>query len=724
MAPDTLSDHPHAWRVSGKWLMCHNKRITMLAVCYGPYPPRQTIDHQHAFRQMRLLGFNSLRCYNLPDRELLDAAAQANISVFAGLSWGYGHNFVDEPQHLSNARVQLNQWLRRYGQHPALRGVYVANEIPSDLVRWMGVDRVQEALDLLILEGKHVAPHLLFAYANYPSSEFLEPAHADFTAMNVYLEHIPDLSSYLQRLHHIAGDRPLVISEFGLDSLRHGEAKQAQILEQACLTTLQHAVAGTTLFTWSDLWWNQEQLVTDWHFGLHNANGEARASARSMQSALQRFSLERELASRHQPLISIIVCTRNGRHRIGDCLDAIAQLSGNWEALVIDDGSDDGTDLFVANHYPWVRLHAQPASGLSAARNQGARLARGDIFAYTDDDCLPDRDWIEQLAQGFSRLNVDAVGGPNLPPSPTDCLSAIIAATTGSASHVMLDDQLAEHLPGCNLAVKRAAFEAISGFQPQYHTAGDDVDFCWRLLDQGFRLGFAPCAFVWHRRRASIRAYWRQQRNYGSAEAQLIRAHPRRFHRYKGASWHGRIYQGGPVRSTGQAVIYHGPWGTAPYQMGLTGMLQQRPISHQFDHPALRLCLHCVNRCGRIFRSVTRNWQARSELRNLAAVPNSETTQQRGTTNRRNSPREEFFLTLPTSLSRIMVLDALRRVDGQMAQSCDDFDLHFSGVHLTVGQEHPLASQHRLWFRLSGRASKLHAAKSAVIACLAKLTND
>jgi hypothetical protein len=88
--------------------------------------------------------------------------------------------------------------------------------------------KVRKALEGLISLGKELAPDLLFAYASYPSTEYLEPENADFTAFNVYLEDEGAFRSYVKRLHHIAGDRPLVISEFGLDSRRNGLERQAE----------------------------------------------------------------------------------------------------------------------------------------------------------------------------------------------------------------------------------------------------------------------------------------------------------------------------------------------------------------------------------------------------------------------------------------------------------------------------------------------------------------
>ena len=143
----------------------------------------------------------------------------------------------------------------------------------------------------------------------------------------------------------------------------------------------------------------------------------------------------------------------------------------------------------------------------------------------------------------------------------------------------MLDDEEAEHLPGCNLAVTKAAFDAIGGFDPQFRTAGDDVDFCWRLRAAGFRLGFAAGAFVWHWRRPSIRGFLRQQLGYGRAERLLIAKHPEHFTNHGGAKWRGFVYGGGPVRVMPDSIIYHGPMGTAGYQAVTNRMLPLRGLT-------------------------------------------------------------------------------------------------------------------------------------------------
>src|SRR6202034_1089954 len=99
------------------------------------------------------------------------------------------------------------------------------------------------------------------------------------------------------------------------------------------------------------------------------------------------------------------------------------------------------------------------------------------------------------------------------------------------------DDNRAEHVPGCNMAFRRSTLLGIGGFDPQFRAAGDDVDICWRWSDAGLTIGFAPAALVWHHRRSSVRAYFKQQAGYGVAEAMLQRKHPHRFHAIGASRW-------------------------------------------------------------------------------------------------------------------------------------------------------------------------------------------
>jgi len=565
------------WRADGKFFRSGERRVWMKAVTYGPFPGGLPVSCEADFARMAAAGFNALRLYEMPDQALLDAAASHRLMVFGGLPWGQTFDFMHRPELLSTAKVTLANALHAIGGHPALAGVYVGNEIASDLTRWMGPVKVRQALEELIAQGKTLAPQLMFAYANYPSTEYLEPENADFTAFNVYLEDETAFRDYLRRLHHIAGDRPLVISEFGLDSSRNGLERQAEVIRWSAQAAIDHETAGMTIFAWSDRWWNGGAEVLDWDFGLNDREGREKPALAA--AAELHFPTRKP-----EPLVSVIVCTRDGEDRIAACLSAVVKMTGGgFEIIVVDDGSEDRTADIVARNFPEVRLLRLAPSGLSAARNAGAEAAQGEILAFTDDDCEPDEEWISRLRPMFKDGNFAAVGGPNLPPKARNWEEAVSAAAPGAPSHVMLDDVEAEHLPGCNFAVTKAAWLAIGGFDPQFQTAGDDVDICWRLRDAGFRLGFVPGAFVWHRRRPTITAFLRQQLGYGRAEKLLMAKHPARFTKNGDAKWEGFVYGGGPVRVVEGSAIHYGPMGNAGYQAIINRMLPLRALDMEFN---------------------------------------------------------------------------------------------------------------------------------------------
>ena len=113
--------------------------------------------------------------------------------------------------------------------------------------------------------------------------------------------------------------------------------------------------------------------------------------------------------------------------------------------------------------------------------------------------------------QPFATPEIVAAGGPAVMPADDPWFAQCVARAPGGPTHVLLDDRIAEHVPGCNCAFRRDRLLAIGGFNPVFLRAGDDVDVCWRMQARGWKVGFAPAALVWHRHRATTRAYWRQQ---------------------------------------------------------------------------------------------------------------------------------------------------------------------------------------------------------------------
>lgn len=660
----------------------------MKAVTYGPFPGGMPECFDADFGRMAAAGFNAIRLFEMPDAALLDAAAGHGLKVFGGLPWGQTFDFIHRPELLTTAKVTLANALLTSADHPALAGVYVGNEIASDLTRWMGPVKVRRALEELIALGKTLAPQLMFAYANFPSTEYLEPENADFTAFNVYLEDEAAFRSYLRRLHHIAGDRPLVISEFGLDSNRNGLARQAEVVRWSLQAAIEHETAGMTIFSWSDRWWNGCAEVLDWDFGLNDREGREKP-ALAAATALHFPKPEPE------PMVSVIICTRDGEDRIASCLSAVTNMrGGGFEIIVVDDGSTDATAEIVAKNFPQARLLRLEPSGLSAARNAGAEAARGEILAFTDDDCEPDEEWVSRLRPIFKDGNFAAAGGPNLPPKARGWEEAVVVASPGAPSHVMLDDVEAEHLPGCNLAVTRAAFFAIGGFDPQFWTAGDDVDFCWRLRDAGFRLGFVPGAFVWHRRRTTIAAFLRQQLGYGRAEKLLMAKHPSRFNKSGDAIWEGFVYAGGPVRVMEGSAIHYGPMGNAGYQSIINRMLPLRGLNLEFDTFRARHALALVKFLQPRLRASVRN--GRFWIR-----------QRRSPAARRTEHPDEFRFHRTDGRDRSDYLKVLLSTSWKPCGTASKWDLEKYGTRLLLATERGPGRETTVLLRIHGNPALL-----------------
>ncbi|MBV8358072.1 MAG: glycosyltransferase, partial [Deltaproteobacteria bacterium] len=212
----------------------------------------------------------------------------------------------------------------------------------------------------------------------------------------------------------------------------------------------------------------------------------------------------------------------------------------NYEVIIVDDGSHDATAQIAAN-FPEFRLIRQSNKGLSVARNVGLHAALGELIAYTDSDCVVDPHWLSFMVRAMAEGGLDGCGGPNYAPHEDGWVEGCVAASPGAPSHVLISDDRAEHLAGCNMLFRKAALENTGGFDPQFTAAGDDVDICWRLIDAGYALGYCPSAFVWHFRRNTVNAYYRQQRGYGKAEAMLYFKYPERFNVLGQIKWNGTI---------------------------------------------------------------------------------------------------------------------------------------------------------------------------------------
>jgi GT2 family glycosyltransferase len=257
-----------------------------------------------------------------------------------------------------------------------------------------------------------------------------------------------------------------------------------------------------------------------------------------------------EDAPTREPLrVSVVVCTYNRAQQLATCLTQLGDQSlerSSYEIIVFDDCSTDETASVVA------RFHVRPIRsernvGPSVGRNLGAKAATAPIIAFTDDDCVPDREWLEQLLVAFSGPDVLGVGG-KIEPLRTDRLLLRYYEACNPFAHnphpATADGGLRERfdaylqssfrlrslpddqeslfaIAAGNMAIRRSAFELLGGFNEHFAAGGEEDDLCMRLhkLRPDAKLRYSPKAIVLHDYDASLRDALRRNRRYGRAAA-------------------------------------------------------------------------------------------------------------------------------------------------------------------------------------------------------------
>ena len=566
---------PGPVRALGKFFFDGGSKFSLKGITYGPFRPDAEGHYlgtpeqlARDLAQMREIGLNVLRIYHTPPLWFLDRCAAAGMRVLISLPWSKHIEFLRTRAERNRVVHSVRAAVAEHAGHRAIFGYLVGNEISPAMVRWLGVRRVTEFVEHLVRVARAENPDVLFSYASYPPTEFLLPQNVDFFCFNVYLHTQQEFEHYLLRLQNLAEDRPLILGEFGMDTIRHSEAEQAEMLGWHVESVVKCGLAGTVFFSWTDEWYTGEQEITDWAFGIVTRERQPKQAFHLLREKLG----SSDSAFPHVPLprtpsVSVIVCSYNGARTLAACLDSLGKLDyPDYEIILVDDGSTDETAEIAAS-FPNVRYIHQENHGLSYARNTGAAAARGEVFAYTDSDCMADRDWLYYLISTLVSGDYAGVGGPNIPPPAQNWVQACVAAAPGGPAHVLITDTVAEHIPGCNMAWYRWAFANVGGFDPDYRKAGDDVDFCWRVQQSGHEIAFSPSAVVWHHRRFTLRAFQRQQEGYGEAESMLRFKHLIFFGPTGTAKWRGQIY-GSPRFSwfINRPIVYHGVFGEGFFQ--------------------------------------------------------------------------------------------------------------------------------------------------------------
>lgn len=205
--------------------------------------------------------------------------------------------------------------------------------------------------------------------------------------------------------------------------------------------------------------------------------------------------------------VSVVICTYNRRDYLERCLEYLTfQSSDNFEVIVVNGPSDDGTDEIIANFEDRIKIGNNPERNLSRSRNIGIDLAAGDIVAFIDDDALPFDDWISRILQSYNErpLTTAGLGGP-VYYAGTFWFQAQDNGIDGDGQAKVNIDSCEigrngwmRYNTGTNATFVREHLVTIGGFDEQYDYFLDESELCFRLQKNGFLIGYDPEVYVRH----------------------------------------------------------------------------------------------------------------------------------------------------------------------------------------------------------------------------------
>jgi cellulose synthase/poly-beta-1,6-N-acetylglucosamine synthase-like glycosyltransferase len=235
----------------------------------------------------------------------------------------------------------------------------------------------------------------------------------------------------------------------------------------------------------------------------------------------------------HLPTVSVIIPAHNEEATIGNCLTSLEQLdypADSLEIILINDGSTDGTKRIISEHLQrsnYICLETD-GRGPSKARNTGLEQAKGDYVAFTDADCVVDRDWLKELLRGFIADDVAGVGGGQIVPDDASNFERSVHYFLTSMHFIceyvkkLETIAIVDHVASCNSMYKKKVIEAVHGFDEQLWP-GEDVDLDYKIRHEGCRIAYNPNAVVAHHRPKNIRAFFSMMKRYGWSQAYLLR---------------------------------------------------------------------------------------------------------------------------------------------------------------------------------------------------------
>jgi len=237
---------------------------------------------------------------------------------------------------------------------------------------------------------------------------------------------------------------------------------------------------------------------------------------------------------------SIVIAVRNEKEYIEKCIKSLfnQDFDGKYEVIVVDGMSDDGTyELLqgLQRKYNFVLLR-NPKINAAAGRNVGIKHAKGKFIAFIDGDAYAHKDWLSSIKKVFERVDTHGVGGPDLLPEDASFKSRAIGLVmtsplarggrfNPSTQHAMMEEEkFVDHIPTCNLCLKREIFDEVGLFDESF-VKGQDLELSYRIRKAGYKLFYSPSVRVVHYRKQDFRSFARQIYKWAKAKVAIVKKH-------------------------------------------------------------------------------------------------------------------------------------------------------------------------------------------------------
>ena len=239
-------------------------------------------------------------------------------------------------------------------------------------------------------------------------------------------------------------------------------------------------------------------------------------------------------------MISVVIAVRNEANHIEQCIRSVFTQNyyEPYEVIIVDGMSTDGTYeklIKIRKQYPFT-LFRNEKFNAAAGRNIGIKHSKGDIIAFIDGDAVATEDWLHQIMTTFGKSDAIGVGGPDILPKDSNTTARMIGYVMTSSfarggrfnpstQHTAMDEEkYVDHIPTCNLALKKEIFDIVGLFDESF-VKGQDLELNYRIIASGNKLLYSPKIQVVHHRKQYIKDFAKQIYKWAKAKVAIIKKH-------------------------------------------------------------------------------------------------------------------------------------------------------------------------------------------------------